>query len=189
MILFPLITITDSTPFILHVNTEKWSVRHTLTHLTAWADDAGDNIYVGNKPEGAISILSVSALINTNIARWYLPQKPVSNSPTPPGFAGIMPGYVWSKVDDATDDGNYVVANHGWHLEMRNNFGATYDGSTLEPTVFTPPDVTSLNGLPILPGGERQWTTSSDARFLSKPIKFVVATGETAYLRLAYEVA
>lgn len=184
MILFPLITITDSTPFTLRLLNDKWGIRPVLTHLTAWADVAGGDIFCGHVPEAAIEIENLSTTIGAKLVRSSVALS--SSRMEPAGIPGVMPGSVWSSVDDAGDDGNYVVANYGSYIEMRDNFTVAFSGAT---GVFTPPDVTSANGLPLTSGNERQWTTSNDSRFLIKPIKFVVATGITSYLRLAYEIA
>ncbi len=99
------------------------------------------------------------------------------------GWNSVMPGHVLSSVDDAGDDGKYVTAVEKDYVLLNDVLSITPLGFTL---VFTPPDVTATNGIPIVKNTGKIFISDHLNRYLDTPLKFVVDTGVTATMRLRY---
>lgn len=177
MTLFPAIPITDSTPFTFQRNVNG-RVYGVIKHLVAWVDSGSGTVFCGNVPDSALDILSLTITSGTNKIGRLAAHHPESV------FRAVKLGSIWTCADNAADDGNFVTGIDDNLIAFRNNFTFSASGAT---GTFTPAAVSSTNGFPILEGTERQWVASRDNDFLGRPIRFVVASGITATLRLAYE--
>lgn len=180
---FPPITITDSTPF-----TFRWSdtgLKDNVTGvLEVWVNAASADVYYGDVPGPALSLLNAKTLVGRDIISYR--DLTISSLSNNVGGDVISPGYVFSCTDDAADDGKYVVAVDRVKQTVKLNAVLTIN-QTDTTTTFTPPAITSSNGMPILQGTSKAFVADRDNRFLEAAMRFVVATGQTAVIRLAYK--
>lgn len=183
--IFPAITITDSTPFTLDVRRYAGST-NKITALWVWNDTGGSVVYHGPVLEDAAFSMDLTAdLTNKNKLTM------VAYVDANPNFVGgyvqgrNLLGWTWSAASpDADDDGNFVVGQTSEFLEFRRDFVNDY---AIAAVTLTPPAVTSDNGIPILANNGFMLVADQANRFLNHPRKFVVATGGNATLRISID--
>lgn len=179
--IFPPITITDSTPFDF-----RWSDYLTgqgdIGTLEVWVDTPGDNAYYGDVGGKTFTVASYSSPPATGSNQLTFDRSLVQPGAVA-GWSDIKPGYVFSCSEDPADDGNYVVAVEKNYVLMRNVFSIVMQDFTI---TLAPPTLSAANGQPLVAGTGKSFVTSRDNRFLNEALRFVVDTGDTATLRLRF---
>lgn len=178
---FPAITITDATPFTLFMPDKHYRKKH---RRVVEVYTSGAVLYYGEPPKESVSydIDNSTSIVGRSIVPTDIL---LDGDANPVASHRLVQGMTFTCPDDNTDDGKYIIAVAERFVTMNAAFEMA-TGLNLITVEFSYPEITSATGMPIPVNTSKTFVADPGNNFLDTGIKFVVATGQTATVRIIY---